>query len=149
MNKHAFKKPHPRLVLASALVTILMLPVGFVLSAIGIWGLEISGGAANDTSLVVLVTAFAVSDFWGGGIVATITKVRAREAATTWLMTRGALLLLLALVLPKMLPLLPIQIGLAFFAAWAGARSARKQAHLRSQVERNRKEIETDNGALQ
>lgn len=120
-----------RLLVAAALVATGMLPVGMFLAALGVLVLKVSGGAANDTSLVIAVAAYLVTDFWGGGIVAALTKVDARRIAISWAITRGALLLAIAIFLHDLAPLLPIQLGLAVPAAFFGARMSHKQASLR------------------
>lgn len=129
---------HPRLLLASGLVALFMLPVGGFLAALGVWVLDISGGAARDTSIVVGMAGVLVTEFWGGGLVTTLTKARAAQVAVAWGIARLAVLVLLALLVPKLLPVLPIQLALAIPAAYAGSRVARKQAALRRQIERER-----------
>ena len=125
---------HPRLLLAAALVAVLMFPVGLFLAAVGVFVLELSGGAARDTSIVVAVAGYVVADFWGGGIVAALTRARAPQVAAAWGVARLGVLVLVALAAPKLLALVPIQLLLAVPAAWAGARVARKQAALRRQI---------------
>jgi len=129
---------HPRLLLAAGIVAILMLPVGVFLAALGVWVLDISGGAARDTSIVVGMAGVLVSEFWGGGIVATLTRARAPQVAVAWGIVRLVLLVLVALVVPRLMPVVPIQLALAIPAAWAGARVARKQASLRRQIAHER-----------
>lgn len=129
---------HPRLLLAAGLVALFMLPVGGFLAALGVWVLDISGGAAKDTSIVVGMAGVLVTEFWGGGLVATLTKVRAVQVAVAWGIARTVLLVLVALVAPGLWPVVPIQLALAIPAAYAGARVARKQAALRRQIERER-----------
>lgn len=129
---------HPRLLLAALLVSVLMLPAGLFLAALGVWVLEVAGGAARDTGVVVGIAGFLVSDFWGGGLTTALTRARAVQVAVAWGMARLLVLLLVALVVPKLLPVLPIQLALAIPAAWAGSRVARKQAALRRQVETQR-----------
>lgn len=129
---------HPRLLLAAGLVALFMLPVGGFLAALGVKVLDLSGGAATDTSIVVGMAGVLVTEFWGGGLVATLTKVRAVQVAVAWGVVRLALLLLLALVVPALWPVVPIQLVLAVPAAYAGARVARKQAALRRQIEHER-----------
>ena len=70
---------HPKLLLASALIATVMIPVQLFLSAVGVLVLKMAGGAATDTSLVVTVAAIAVSDFWGGGIVYMLTRAERRN----------------------------------------------------------------------
>lgn len=123
-----------RLLLAAAIVALLMVPVGIFLAALGVFVLEVSGGAARDTSLVVAVAGFLVADFWGGGIVTALTRARALQVAVAWGIARAVLLVCIALVAHRMAPLLPVQLVLAVPAAWAGARVARKQAALRRQI---------------
>ncbi len=132
---------HPRLLLASLLVAVLMLPLGVFLAALGVWVLDISGGAATDTSIVVGMAGVLVTEFWGGGLVAALTRVRAPQVAVAWGIVRLALLLAVALAVPKLLPFVPIQLALAVPAAYAGARVARKQAALRRQIERERADV--------
>lgn len=130
---------HPRLLLAALLVGIVMLPLAALLDRLGVWVLDISGGAAADTSVVVGMAGVAVTDFWGGGLVTTLTRVRAAQVAVAWGIVRLVLLaVLFATVLDDPLVVLPIQLVLAVFAAYAGARVARKQAALRRQIERER-----------
>src|SRR5690606_5764425 len=105
------ERPHPRAVLAALLVAIVMVPVGLFLAALGVWVLELSGGAARDTSIVVAVAAFAISDFWGGAIVATLTRARAPQVAVCWAIARLTVLVLIALVATRMLPLVPVQLA--------------------------------------
>ena len=45
---------------------------------------------------------------------------------------------IVALVVPRLMPVVPIQLALAIPAAWAGARVARKQASLRRQIAHER-----------
>jgi len=125
---------HPRLLLASLLVALVMLPVGFLIAALGVFVLKVSGGAASDTSLVVAVAGFLVADFWGGGIVAALTRARAPQVAVAWAICRIPLLLLIAVFATKMAPAIPVQFVLAVPAAFAGARVSRKQAALRRQI---------------
>lgn len=132
---------HPKLLLAAGLVAMLMLPVGFFLAALGVWVLDVSGGAANDTSIVVSMAGVLVTEFWGGGMVAALTKARAPHVAVAWGIVRLVLLLLVALVVPRLLPVVPVQLALAIPAAYAGARVARKQAALRRQIEREREHL--------
>lgn len=129
---------HPRLLLAAGLVALFMLPVGGFLAALGVWVLDVSGGAAKDTSIVVGMAGVLVTEFWGGGLVATLTKVRAAQVAVAWGIARLVLLVLVALVAPGLWPVVPIQFALAIPAAYAGARVARKQAALRRQIELER-----------
>lgn len=129
---------HPRLLLASAIVAVLMVPVGFFLAALGVWVLDVSGGAARDTSIVVGIAGYVVSDFWGGGIVATLTRVRAPQVAVAWGLVRLVILVLVVIAAPSLVAALPVQLALAIPAAWAGARVARKQAALRRQIELER-----------
>jgi hypothetical protein len=133
---------HPRLLLAAGIVAVLMVPVGLVLAALGVWVLDVSGGAATDTSLVVGIAGYLVSDFWGGGIVASLTKARAPQVAVAWGLARLVVLVAFAVVASELAPTLPVQLALAVPAAWAGARVARKQAALRRQVELERQAVE-------
>jgi hypothetical protein len=130
---------HPRLLLAALLVTIVMVPVGLFLAALGVKVLDVSGGAARDTSIVVGLAGYLVSDFWGGAIVTTLTGGRPPQVAVAWGLARLAVLLVAALLVPALLGVLPVQLLLAVPAAWAGARTARKQAALRRHVEAERR----------
>ncbi len=130
---------HPRLLLAALLVGVVMLPLGALLARLGVWVLDISGGAASDTSVVVGMAGVAVTDFWGGGLVTTLTRVRAAQVAVAWGIIRLALLVVLfTSIVDDPIAVLPIQLVVAVFAAYAGARVARKQAALRRQIERER-----------
>ena len=130
---------HPRLLLAALLVGVVMLPLGALLARLGVWVLDISGGAASDTSVVVGMAGVAVTDFWGGGLVTTLTRVRAAQVAVAWGIIRLALLVVLfTSIVDDPIAVLPIQLVVAVFAADAGARVARKQAALRRQIERER-----------
>jgi len=130
---------HPRLVLAALLVSVVMVPVGVFLAALGVWVLEVSGGAAKDTGVVVGIAGFVVADFWGGGLVAALTRARAPQVAMAWGIARLLVLLLAALVVTRLFAVLPIQLALSVPAAWAGARVARKQAALKRQIELQRR----------
>lgn len=125
---------HPRLLLASALVALVMVPVGIFVAALGVWILEVSGGAARDTSIVVAIAGYLVSDFWGGGLVSTLTRARAPQVAVAWALARLLGLAVFVAVAPSLAPLAPVQLLLAVPAAYAGARVARKQASLRRQI---------------
>ncbi|MCB0880433.1 MAG: hypothetical protein KDC46_15795 [Thermoleophilia bacterium] len=125
---------HPRLLLAAMIVAVLMFPVGLFLAALGVKVLDLSGGAAHDTSMVVGIAGYLVSDFWGGGIVAALTRARAPHVAVAWTLARLTVLVLVVLAVPSLLAIAPIQLLLAAPAAWAGARAARKQAALRRHV---------------
>lgn len=142
VKAHTNLRIHPRLILAASLVALLMVPVGIFLAALGVKVLDISGGAARDTSIVVGIAGYLVSDFWGGGIVAALTRVKALQVALVWGSVRFVLLLAAALVAPSLAILIPIQLGLAVPAAWAGARTARKQAALRLAITREREHAE-------
>lgn len=133
---------HPRLLMAAGIVAVLMFPVGLFLAALAIGVLELSGGAARDTSIVVAVAGYVVADFWGGGIVAALTRARAPQVAAAWGVARLAVLVVVALVAPRLVAVLPVQLLLAVPAAWAGARVARKQAALRREI-RAQRERET------
>lgn len=123
-----------RLVLAAFIVALVMVPIGLFLSVIGIALLNAFGGAANDTSMVVVITAYVVTDFWGGGFLQALTKARSSQVTFAWGIARGVLLVLIALAVTRYALLLPVQFLLALPAAWAGARASRKQAQLRAQV---------------
>lgn len=132
---------HPRLLLGACIAAVVMFPVGLFLAAVGVAVLELSGGAARDTSIVVAIAGYVVADFWGGGIVAAITKARAPQVAAAWGAGRLLVLVLVALLAPGVAALLPVQLVLAVPAAWAGARVARKQAALRRQIRAERSSV--------
>lgn len=132
------ERPHPRAVLAALLIAFGMLIVGLFLAAVGVKVLDLSGGAARDTSLVVAVAAFVVTDFWGGGLVTMLTRARTAQVTLVWTIARGVILLLVALVATRMLPLVPLQLALAIPAAWAGSRVAHKQLQLRRAIAADR-----------
>lgn len=134
IDLHELFRIHPRLLLAAAIIAVLMFPVGLVLAAVGIAVLELSGGAARDTSIVVAVAGYVVADFWGAGAVAAITRARAPQVAVAWGIARLGVLVLLGLAAPALVHVLPVQLLLAVPAAYAGARVARKQAALRRQI---------------
>lgn len=127
---------HPRLLLAAFLVGLLMVPAGVFLAALGVWVLQMAGGAARDTGLVIAIAGFAVSDFWGGGITTALTRVRAPQVAVAWLVARLPVFAVIALLAGSHAPLVLVQVLLSLPAAWAGARVARKQAALRAQIRR-------------
>ena len=129
---------HPRLLLAAVLVAVVMVPVGLFLAALGVKVLDVSGGAASDTSIVVGIAGYLVSDFWGGGIVVALTGVRARQVPVAWAIARALVITLTVLAAPSLLAYAPIQLLLAIPASWAGARVARKQQALRRHIERER-----------
>ncbi|MCZ4496006.1 MAG: hypothetical protein JWM25_589, partial [Thermoleophilia bacterium] len=133
---NGFRVPRvpPRLLLAALLVSLVMLPVGLGLAALGVWVLELSGGAARDTSIVVAIAGFLVAEFWGGGLVAALTKARELPIAVAWGIARIVALVGMAFLSTKMAPFIPVQLVLAVPAAWAGARTSRKQAALRRQM---------------
>lgn len=138
------ERPHPRVVLAALLVALGMLLVGMFLAAVGVKVLDLSGGAARDTSLVVAVAAFVVTDFWGGGIVTMLTRASTPQVTVAWTIARGVVLVLIALVATRMLPLVPLQLAVAIPAAWAGSRVARKQLQLRRAIAAERAQRDTD-----
>ncbi len=126
---------HPKLLMASAICAMVMIPTGMILTSLGVFVLKVSGGAATDTSLVILTAGFAVSDFWGGGIVKHLTRAADRDVAIAWLIARSVILVLFALVFSNLLILVPIQLVVALGAAYAGARVAAAQRMLRSSRE--------------
>lgn len=128
------ERPHPRAVLAALLVGVLMLVVGGFLAALGVKFLDLSGGAATDTSIVVAIAAFMVADFWGGGLLTMLTKASVAQVTLCWTIARAVLLVLIALAFSRMLPFVPVQLALAVPAAWAGSRVAHKQLQLRRAI---------------
>lgn len=121
----------PRLLIRAVPCVLAMSLVGLFLSVLGIFVLKVSGGAAHDTSLVVMVAAFAVSDFWGGGVLAALGRAGARETAIAWGVVRAVALLLAALAFPRLAVLVPVQLIIAVPAAFLGARVGARQAALR------------------
>ncbi len=138
---------HPRLLLAAMLVSVGMTPLGIVLAALGVKVLDWSGGAAHDTSVVVGIAGYLVTDFWGGGLVTTLTRARPPQVAVAWAIARTAILLVALLITNAAFGVLVAQLALAIPAAWAGARTARKQAALRRHVEAERRAREAGEGA--
>ena len=127
-----------RLPLMSALICLALLPVALFLAGLGVVALQISGGAARDTSLVVVVAAVGVTDFWGGSIVWAANRLRdARDITIAWVVARGVLLVLVALVADGFWPLVPVMLALAAPAAWLGVRVGTKQHALRTRERRS------------
>lgn len=137
-RRWVIERPHPRAVLAALLVAVAMLVIGLFLAALGVKVLDLSGGAARDTSIVVAIAAFVVSDFWGGGLVTMLTRTRPAQVALVWGIARTVILLLVALVATRMLVFVPLQLALAIPAAWAGSRVAHKQLQLRRAIAADR-----------
>lgn len=121
---------HPKLLLASALIATVMIPVQLFLSAVGVLVLKMAGGAATDTSLVVTVAAIAVTDFWGGGIVYMLTRAERSRIVVAWAIARVPLLVLIGLFSRNLALLAPVTLALGLLAAWAGARMAASQSAL-------------------
>jgi hypothetical protein len=101
--------------------------VGLFLSAIAVMALEVSGGAARDTSIVVCVAAVAITDFWAGGLMRAITKHPFKPNLVCWLVVRSMWFLLAALVIPALVPVVGPQLALAALAFALGARFASAQ----------------------
>ena len=120
-----------RLLACAALVSAAMLFVGVLLAAVGILLLEMSGGAARDTSLVILVVAYAITDFWGASVVAVLTRGRIQDVTAAWTIVRTVTLVGFAVIAPQMYAIAAVMIVLAPAAAWAGARIGRAQAIMR------------------
>lgn len=125
--------PNPRTLVKAFFIGVLMLIVGSFFAALAVKLLDLSGGAAHDTSLVVAIAAFAISDFWGAGILTMLTKLGSQQIVISWLLIRLLLLLFIGLIAKDMLIFLPVQILLAGVAAWVGARVGQKQVELRSE----------------
>ncbi len=125
---------HPKLLLAAALVAALMVPVQALLAAAGVLVLQVAGGAATDTSLVVTIAGIAVTDFWGGGIVYTLTRANRQSIVVAWAIARIPVLVLVGLVSTNLAILAPITFVLGICAAWGGARVAQTQAQIRDQA---------------
>jgi hypothetical protein len=131
--------PRRRDFVAALLVALVMLVVGLFLAGIGVKVLDLSGGAARDTSLVVAVAAFAISDFWGGGLLTTLTRAQTLQVVIAWSVVRAVLLLLIGLVAHRLLLVAPVQLALAVPAAWAGSRIAHKQLQMRRAIAADRR----------
>lgn len=102
-----------------------MAAVGLLLTSLAVLALELSGGAARDTSLVVMVVAIAVTDFWAGGIMLRITGRGVRPLVAWWIAARSVWFVLLAILMPAFAVLVAIQIPLAAVAFVGGMRFAR------------------------
>lgn len=120
-----------RMVMLSGLVAIAMLAVGLMVAAFGVLVLKLAGGAAGDTSRVVLVAAYAVTDFWGGGIIGALVRRSSRDVAVAWLIARVVLLTVLSVVIGGFIGVAVVQAVLAAPAAWLGATMGYQQAQLR------------------
>jgi hypothetical protein len=131
----------PRLVAASAVAALVMIPVTVLLTGLGILALKVSGGADADTSRVVLVAAAAVSDFWAGGLLFAFTREPRREIAVTWGAVRAVLLLAGMALLPKIVVVAPIMLVLAVPAAMVGVRVSAVQARLKREAVQEREEL--------
>lgn len=133
---------HPKLLTASALVAVVMVPVQLFLSAVAVLVLKMAGGAATDTSLVVTVAAIAVTDFWGGGVVYTLTRTNPRSIVMAWGIARLPILIVIGLLSRNLALLAPVIFSIGMLAAWGGVRMAAKQSALaqRAAHERTRRE---------
>jgi hypothetical protein len=122
-----------------------MVPVSVVLAAIGIFVLDLAGGAATDTSLVVTITAVLVTDFWAGGIIRALTRIPARDIAVVWGIARAIILVLAALLIHRLAIIAPLQLVLAVPVAYVGAIAAARQAQLKHSIQQAEKRaIERD-----
>jgi hypothetical protein len=119
-----------RVLMAAGLVMVAMLLAGIALAGLGLGVLSLSGGAATDTGLVILLGAFAVTDFWGGGLVRTLTAADTRTVAVAWGVARMIAIVIGALLSTRMLMVAPVQLVIAVAAAAAGAHVAALQARL-------------------
>ncbi len=133
---------HPKLLMASALVAVVMVPVQLFLSAVAVLVLKMAGGAATDTSLVVTIAAIAVTDFWGGGIVYTLTRTDQRSIVAAWAIARLPILIFAGMLSHNLALLAPVIYALGVLAAWGGVRMAIKQSTLarRAAQERERRD---------
>jgi hypothetical protein len=136
---------HPRVIACAALVAVAMVPVSVVLAALGIFVLELAGGAATDTSLVVTITAVLVTDFWAGGIIRALTRIPARDIAIIWGIARAIVLILAALLIHRLALVAPLQLLLAVPVAYVGAIAAARQSQLKKSFQQAEKRaIERD-----
>lgn len=123
--------PMPRQLLKYAAVgTLVMLVVGMFVAALGIGALKLFGGAAQDTSMVVLTAAYAIADFWGGGLVYLYTRARPFDVARAWALTRAVTLAGLVAIAGMKPEVAAVQLVLAVPAAWFGALLVRKHEAL-------------------
>jgi hypothetical protein len=122
------------MLLCAALVAIVMVPVSIVLAAGGILVLQLAGGAARDTSLVVTIAAVLVTDFWAGGIIRALTRTDSRDVAIVWGIARAIVLVIAALLVYRLAIVAPIQLALAIPAAYLGATVGKRQSQLRATV---------------
>jgi hypothetical protein len=97
---------------------------GLLLVALAVLGLEWSGGAARDTSIVVAIAALAVTDFWAGGAMRAVTGLPLKPNLVCWMTARSAWLILIAIIFPAFALVIPVQIALAAAAFVAGTRFA-------------------------
>lgn len=123
---------HHKVFLLCMITAVLMVFVALLLAAVGIGLLKLTGGAAPDTSMVILVVASAISDFWGAGIVIMVTRARTIDVTASWAVVRTMLLLgLVVLVSPTAVGAAVVMVALVVPAAWLGAHVGQKQAALR------------------
>lgn len=124
--------PLPRkLLLCAGIVAVVMVPVGLLLTAFGIVVLKISGGAAHDTSLVTLAAAVAVTDLWGGAVVASLTGVDTQRTTAAWSLARAVVISAVVAFTSLSIFFGVAQLVLAVVASNVGSRVGHKQAQLR------------------
>ena len=128
---------NPRILIAALLCSVVMIPVGLVLSVLGVFVLKLAGGADTDTGLVVFVAAIAVSDFWGGGATWALTKAARRDVTISWGIARIPALVVSALISTRLAIVAPIELLLALPAAWLGVSMAHTQSRLRAVARRH------------
>lgn len=131
---------HPRMLIAAALVAVCMIPVGVLLSGLGVVVLKLAGGADTDTGLVTFVAAFAVTDFWGGGIAWSLTKAPRRDVTIAYTIMRLVILIVGAIISTRLAIVAPIQLIIAAPAVWFGVGMAQTQARLRATAARHEAE---------
>ncbi len=107
-----------------------MMLVGLFLAAIGVAVLQVSGGAARDTSIVVSIAAFAVTDLWGAGATWSLTRRQREHVVGAWISARLAWCLLVGALFSGVWLLVVGQLVVAGPAAWAGVRLAMTQAQI-------------------
>lgn len=110
--------------IAAIWLSLIFAAASLFLVAIAVLGLEWSGGAAKDTSLVVAIAALAVTDFWAGGAMRAVTGLSLRPNLLCWMIARSLWFALTAMVFPAFILVVPIQIAIAALAFVAGTKFA-------------------------
>lgn len=121
----------PRVFGYVVLISLALAFVGAFLATLGVFLLDLSGGAARDTSMVIVVAAFAVSDFWGGSLVAVRGDTSVQQVAIGYTVARAGLLVIATIAFPSLLPLTFAQLLLVAPTAGCGAAVGLRQLQLR------------------